>query len=443
MANNVLSTLSIQLEAQQQKLDRDLDQAENKAKRSGEKMEGSLSLGGAASGLLKAFALLGGIEAGFRGITAFSELLDGDLASALDSIERMPFGIGPVVGAARDFFETVTGSREEAERLAKEWGKVAQNIKTVQSEVDKLIAAQADAGKSPIDRVNDRSGRINELTSQYTDLINTIKAFEAEEAGGLKFGSGGPEITLLGAVSPVVGIYQALKEQGPIELPGDLKEQLQSVGIEANTAAEALDILRKKSKEAFAAGNEARANDLRAIREELAARTEAIDITRQREQLQADGNPDAIKRLDALLARNKQLVEAQTELERQAIEDLYQERLKRVEDEVAARTKAEQEAMDENGRRAFEQSQRRAQQAAREREQEARAAELEAQQRNRDAAVRSQGIGAQEFLRTSFESGTIGKAQEVKDPDALEALEKINESIQELGEVSASPAVLT
>lgn len=423
MADSVLSKLSVQIEAEQARLDRDLDQAERKAKKSGDKIEESLSLGGVASKLLAAFAALGAIEAGFKGITSVTQVLAGDLQSALDTIETLPFGLGPAIGAARDFFEVISGSREEAERLAAEWAKVAEEIKGAQSEIDALAKAQQEADTSAVDSIEQRRQRVQDAINQYTDLINQLKAFDAAQRSGLRFEGG---------------------EQGPTAVRGFAgADVLKQIGIEAEDVDQAIRELRERIEKGLKTGTRATLEDFLDFEASKKSRTDDVNLQRRREQLQADGRDIALARLDALEERRKALIQAQSDLEREAIEDLYQERLKRIDDELAARKRAQEEAFEDERRRAFEQSQRRVEQFKREQEQRAREAKAEAEQAKRDSFIRAQGFGADEFLRTSFEAGTVGKPQEVKDPAALQELQQINVNLENLGRVSAQPAVLT
>lgn len=423
MSGSVISKLSIEVEAQQSKLDRDLDQVEKKAKSTGSKAEESLSLGGVASKLVGVFAALGTIEAGFRGLTSITSLLDGDLAGALDSLERMPFGIGPAVGAARDFFEVISGSREQAEQLASEWAKVAGEINNAQNEVKALIEAQANAGKDDIDRSNDRASRFNELLRERTKLINEIADVQAREASStFQFGERDPDA--------------AFAKAGDTELSDELQQKLKDIGFEAKTATEAINQLRAANDEAFSAGIAARMDDMRAALQRVA------DIEQQTrvDNLQSQGTSrDAdldIKRIKVEQDRDKQLVDARSALEKKSIQEQFELRMRLIEDEAAARRQADQDAAFERERQAFQENQRLRELAEQRAERELKLAEEKqkkaAEQAERDRFIEGKGMAADEFLRTNFAGGEAGKVQEVKDPEAVGALNEANAILDQI-----------
>lgn len=422
MSDSVISKLSIEVEAQQSKLDRDLDQVEKKAKSAGAKAEESLSLGGVASKLVGVFAALGAVEAGFRGLTAITAVLDGDLAGALESLERMPFGIGPAIGAARDFFEVISGSREEAERLAAEWAKVAGEINNAQNEVKALIAAQSDAGKDDIDRSNDRAGRFNELLRERTKLINEISDIQSSEASStFQFGERDPAA--------------AFAEAGSVELSDELQKKLKDIGLEATTAAGAISQLREANDEAFSAGITARMDDMRAALQRVADVEEQTRI----DNLQSQGTTrDAdldVKRIQVERDRDKQLADARSDLEKTAIQEQFDLRMRLIDDEAAARSQSEKDAAFEREREANMENRRRRErweeQSRREAEKQKEEQKKANEQAERDRFIEGKGIAADEFLRTSFEGGDM-KIQEVKDPEAVAAIDAGNAILDQI-----------
>jgi len=402
VSDGVLSVLSIELEAKQGKLDRDLDRAEQKAKGAGEKMEGSLSLSKVAAGMVGVLAALGTIEAGFKSLTGVTQLFKGDIEGAFEAFEQIPLGIGPAIGAARDFFEVVSGSREEAERLAEEWKKVAGEINNAQAEVEALIEAQADAGKTDIDRSNERAQRFNELMRERRDLLLEIGAENA----------------------------------GDVDLSADMQQKLKDIGIEATTAADAIAQLREANEETFSAGMTARVDDMKAALERVADVEEQTRI----DNLQSQGTTrDAdldIKRIKVEQDRDKQLADARSELEKKAIQEQFDLRMRLIDDEAAARRQAEKDAAFERERQAFQENRKRRELAeelaAKEAEEREAAREKEAEKAERNRFIEAKGIEAAEFLRTNFQGGDTGKPQEVKDPEAVAALEAGNTLLDQI-----------
>ncbi len=394
MSESLLSTLSIEIEARQAKLDRDLDQAERKAKQTGEKMEGSLSLGGVADKMVKVFAALGTIEAGFKGLTSLTQMFSGDMESALDTLESLPFGMGPVIAAGRDFFEVISGSRAETERLAAEWAKVASEINNAQANVEKLIESQQEEELSPLQKSNRDINEINELLRRYTDFRNEIKDF--------------PELE---------------------PLPEDIATRLAEIGIEAKTAGEAFEILGKKRDEAFEAGQK------KALEDRADALQRIADIERQTriERLQAQGttldSDIEARRIQAEADRDRQLAEAREDMEKAAIEEQFALRMRLLDEEIMRRRAGEEEAALQRERKEYQAQQRRIQAAEREIQRAAEKQRKEAEQAERERFVEGKGIAAEEFLRTSFEGGTT-KVQEVKDMGVLDALGLVNGTLK-------------
>ncbi|MEM6504802.1 MAG: hypothetical protein AAF711_04985 [Planctomycetota bacterium] len=389
-----LSRMSIRLEANDAQLNQELDQAERRAQRSGKKMEGDLSLGGAASGLVKIFAALGTIEAGFRSLTGASQLFAGDAEAALDSFERIPFGIGPAIAAAHDFFEVISGSREEAERLADEWGEVVNKIIEAQNEVDKLAADQADADKTPLDKSNDRTARLNELNREYTEFINKLSTMTAAP-----------------------------------RLEGAIANQLEEIDVKAKTAAEAIEILREKVAKNFDVGSREVLEDREAALQRVADLERQIRI----EQLESMGmrfdSDLEVKRIQTLADKEKALAKEMNEVERAAVEKLFDARMRRIEEEAQARRRMEQEESDPRDRARYQRRMREMRDAEREAMRERKASKAEAQQAERDRFIESKGFAAEEFLRTSFEGGTAAKMQEVKDEAAVGELQGLNAGV--------------
>ena len=393
MSDTTLSVLSIKLEAQQSKLDRDLDQAESKAKRSGQKMEGSLSLSNAASGLVKVFAALGTIESGFKAITGVVQALDGDLSGALDTIETMPFGIGPAIAAARDFFEVISGSRKEAERLAAEWAKVTSQIREAESLVDKLKISQEAEDENNFDALNKQSAKINELNRQYTELIQELK-----------------------------------NETATDPLPPDLADRLKDIVPDAKTAGDAIEQLREKVQEAFGAGMRGFFD----VGKDVLGSGEQFERQQRIESLQSrgtEGEADLeLRLLQAYYAEQDALAKASNDVERRAIENLHKFRIGLIEDERRARRQAEEDA-----RRNFLQNWERdyargLEKQNRELERAAKARQAEADQAERDRFVEGKGFSAEEFMRTNFAGGTA-EQQKVNDPEAVNELQEVNQNL--------------
>ncbi|MEM6259673.1 MAG: hypothetical protein AAGI37_15445 [Planctomycetota bacterium] len=425
MSDSVLSKLSIQFEADQARLDRGLDQAESKAKRSGQKMEESLSLGGVASKLVAAFAALGTVEAGFRALAGVTQILDGDLQGALESIERMPFGIGPAVGAARDFCEVVSGSREEAERLKEEWSGIIDNIRGAIDAVEELKNKQrSEDSNDPLADTNARSSDINRGIVANNRLIRELSQLQAESRSGFRFGDS-----------------DRLQEQ--VDLTDEWVARLKEIKIEAKTAGEAIEELRRRNAEAFRVGIRGAAEDRERLRAELESRTGAIRATTAREQMQANGQEVELARFNAQLDRDKQLAEARSQAETDAINRQYEIRLSLIQREVEERARLEAEAEREHVQRLEEQRLRSLERSRREQERQAQVMAREAEQREHDRRVEAQAIAAEEFIRTNFGGGRLGQKQEVKDEEALRELQQLNENVKELGRVSAAPAVMT
>lgn len=230
MSDSVLSKLTVELEARQAKLDRDLDEAEGKAKRSGERMEESLSLGGLAAKLVGAFAALGAVEGSLRSIDGVVKLMEGNAAGALEAFERMPFGIGPAVQAGHDLYDTLTGSREESERIVAAFANLPDLIRTSQAEAASLAQLLAGAGtrdQQAVAGINQRSSEINEQLLALDKVIGQLNRFASDRASGGGFG-GGPEF---GATSLD-------------DAPSAIREALEEAGIAARTVGDALRKLR-------------------------------------------------------------------------------------------------------------------------------------------------------------------------------------------------------
>lgn len=402
MSDSVISKLSIEVEAQQSKLDRDLDQVEKKAKSAGAKAEESLSLGGVASKLVGVFAALGTVEAGFKALTGVTKLFSGDLEGALDTIEQMPFGIGPAIGAARDFFEVISGSREEAERLAAEWAKVATGIQNAQAKIDAFKKSQDESGLSDTDKLNLDIAEANEQNRQLNKFRNN--AIQASADG--------------------------FKEIGPKSV-----EFLKSIGIEAKTTQEAIDGLDKKIKE--------NVKTVRRLREEsiksTMARVPGIEEQTRIYNLQSQGTTrDAdldVKRIQVERDRDKQLADARSDLEKTAIQEQFDLRMRLIDDEAAARRQSEKDAAFERERQAFQENQKRRErweeQSRREAEKQKEEQKKANEQAERDRFIEGKGIAADEFLRTSFEGGDM-KIQEVKDPEAVAAIDAGNAILDQI-----------
>jgi len=63
----------------------------------------------------KTLATIGGIEAGFKGLTGVVELLRGNTDNAMAAFESLPFGIGPAIKAGHDLVKAFSGVNEKLE----------------------------------------------------------------------------------------------------------------------------------------------------------------------------------------------------------------------------------------------------------------------------------------------------------------------------------------
>jgi len=115
--------IGIDVEIKLDKLQADLNKAESKLKQSAKKMEKGAKVNiGVADGLAKAFAIMGSVEAGLKGITAVTKLMRGDLEGFDATMRSLPFGIGPVFGALTDVALAVTGIADQVTKIRGELG---------------------------------------------------------------------------------------------------------------------------------------------------------------------------------------------------------------------------------------------------------------------------------------------------------------------------------
>lgn len=398
------------IEARQDKLDSDLAQAEQKTKKAGEKIEGNLSLSGVAKGFIGVFAALSTMEAGLRSATGVAELFAGNTAAALDAFERIPLGIGPAIAAGRDFFEVVSGAREETERMRAVWSAMAQDINEAKSVAEQLRDVQNDAdSRDPLRSTNQRSSELNRGIVARNRLIGELSEFESGELSGFRFGE---------------------ELDGTVRLTEEWTERLKEAGIEANNTREAIEQLQRANTEAFERGVRAAREDRAGLRGQRESRVEELTNQRIREELAAVDQIE-LKRFETRLKYDQAMANAQTEREREAIEYLFNTRMALIEREAAAREAAEEELERKHIERLEEQRQRTLEAARRRDEAEAKIAEREAEQRERDRFVEGRGFSAEEFMRTNF-SGGSQQPQEVKDPEAVGELKRVNENLVEI-----------
>lgn len=85
---------------------------------------------------------IGGAKAGLIGVSALIQGINGDTDAVWAAFSRLPFGIGEVVSVARVLWETMTGTRKEAEKIAaaaakkKELDSLAASTKETRTSVD-------------------------------------------------------------------------------------------------------------------------------------------------------------------------------------------------------------------------------------------------------------------------------------------------------------------
>ena len=129
MATGDGGKIGIDVEVRLDKLQQDLNKAEAKLKQSAAKMSNGAKVNiGVADGLAKAFAIMGTVETGLKGITAVTKLMKGDLEGFDATMRSLPLGIGPVFGAMTDVALVVSG--------------IADKVKEIRGETDKWVTAQ-------------------------------------------------------------------------------------------------------------------------------------------------------------------------------------------------------------------------------------------------------------------------------------------------------------
>lgn len=134
MANDTeVGALRVMIEARLDKLETGLKNAERMVQKSGERIGKSLDFGAM---LAKGFAALGTIEAGFKLATAAAQAMRGDVEGIRAAVTSLPMGIGPVVKAAWDLHDVLSGTAEklaEKNRLLDQQAKLRDiNLKSAE-----------------------------------------------------------------------------------------------------------------------------------------------------------------------------------------------------------------------------------------------------------------------------------------------------------------------
>ncbi|MGB0970429.1 MAG: hypothetical protein ACPGVG_05635 [Mycobacterium sp.] len=414
MSDSTISKMSVELEADQSRLDRDLEQSEEKTKASGKRMEEDLSLSGAAKGLLGALAAVGALEAGLRGAVGVVELFKGNTKEALEAFERMPFGIGGAVSAGKDLINVLSGAAEQSEQIAADFASLPSLVKAAQGEIaslQELLASPLGRNEQALAPANERTTRLNEQLAGLTDIINKLNRVEADRLSGTRdrFGEFDPasvrNIALFGPAGAIASDPAPGFGDGRIEdLPEGLRQALEEAGVAGKTIGDAVQQLREERDDLFRLG--------------VDANNQAIDRVREIERDQT--NAVARRGIDAADPFQAQ---------RNALEDEFNKRLATaVTDEVADRLREE-----------FERGLDKIDEAQRQFNREQRGFDLELGERRREAFEReveqkapaipsTQSFSAEEFLRTR---GFGGQKQEVTDPEATGILGTIRDLMQQ------------
>jgi len=109
-----LGKATLDLEVESSKADAGLKSFEQKVKTTAAKVanDGEAAGSGFITKFAKGFAALGAIEGAFKGLTAAAKFMKGDMEGALDSLQSLPLGIGPVIGSIRGLVTVLNGSAE-------------------------------------------------------------------------------------------------------------------------------------------------------------------------------------------------------------------------------------------------------------------------------------------------------------------------------------------
>jgi hypothetical protein len=441
MSEAVVSKATIQLEAQQAKLDRDLDEAERKAKSSGEKMENSLSLGGLANKLLGAFAALGAAEASFKGVGAAASIMRGDVEAAEGAIRSIPFGVGPAVGALIDLHRVLNQDTEATARLRAEWLELGRTVGDTQPfdsalefldkiqrdiaelttgtkqdplfaefqvhrrELDDQVAALATL-RIELERYVSESEQAN-VRLEKLDLANSVRALRDGELGRGALG-------LLGVSTFSFGIADDLTQMNL------LVDALREAGITATTSDKAFEQIESTIEGINQQAREleqqvGRLGNLRREQEAEEARA------REREQQilaleREDAFEQAARRRIALLEE-----ESQFEKERMRIRFELEDRLANNSSIIARRLIREEaelrlRAVDER----FEAEVKRAAGIF--------APGFHERGRERERDLRASTFTTEEFTRLTG-GGAGGGRQEVRDPEVKRAIEEVRDAV--------------
>lgn len=434
MASN-LSTFTIDLEAKQNKLDRGLDEAEKKAKRSGDKMEKSLSLGGLAKTMLNVVAAAGAVEAGFRVAGAASAAFQGDTEAMEQSLRSIPGGVGAAIGAMMDLHDILDQQGEAARATIDAWNELgstisdtatneraASLIEDLEQKLAKLqgmdvgpdemrVRKSTRAIQEQVDAVNGLTVELGKLVEssggqaialEKPNLENTLKALKNFEFGKALSGT-------VNLATPSLGEFDRLAQFEAVI------DALREAGIEAKTSTGAFAALQDRFEEL-----KSQSSELESALDELQDAQEKADTQerRRRIELLREENDFERRLMELKFEEQDQLAEASSDKTKKLIREEFDLRRQQAEQEQAERERQERERIE------------RMQDARRARSE--RIEEFEDRQSQRDRFVEGRGIETAEFSRTVFQGGQMGNVQEVKDPEALNELNQVNTNLADI-----------
>lgn len=226
-----IAQLAAQLILDNSKFDKGIDDSKKKVERfakQGEKGFSRISKAGATL-----IAQAGAVELGFKGVTAVTQLMNGDLDDFVQTMESLPAGIGPAVAAFNDMAFAILGVNEQIERtrqLDSELLKHNKNIQAANSLQEKLVKST--------EKYNEQLMRISATDPFKLARRDAIKQAQADLE---KLTSEFEKLNTLGKTRSSGALSEAIQERGKL-----LEKQLKIIEDD-----------RLKSKQAI----EARIND--------------------------------------------------------------------------------------------------------------------------------------------------------------------------------------